>query len=183
MQHGTGSTPLLGDTVGQNLDGVTLPRGEAGELRTRGYGVMPGCRGEPDRTAEVIGAGRWMHTGDLALIREDGCVQIAGRIKDMIIRGGENVCPREVEEFLYGHPKTSDVRMAGVPDDRYGEEIPACVVPRDRDGPPTPDGITAYCRDRPAHCKVPRRLRIRESFPVTVGGKVGEVDLRERYAE
>ncbi len=165
------------------VTGVTLPRGRAGELCTRGYGVMLGYWDEPDRTAEVIDAGRWMHTGDLALIREDGYVRIVGRIKDMIIRGGENIYPREIEEFLYGHPKISDVQVVGVPDDRYGEEILACVVPRDRDDPPTLDEITAYCRDRLAHYKVPRRLRVMDSFPMTVSGKVRKVELREQYAE
>ncbi|WP_093798359.1 AMP-binding protein [Streptomyces sp. Wb2n-11] len=165
------------------VTGVTLPRGGAGELCTRGYGVMLGYWDEPDRTAEVIDAGRWMHTGDLALIREDGYVQIVGRIKDMIIRGGENIYPREIEEFLYGHPKISDVQVVGVPDDRYGEEILACVVPRDRDDPPTLDEITAYCRDRLAHYKVPRRLRVMDAFPMTVSGKVRKVELREQYAE
>ncbi|MGW7198304.1 AMP-binding protein [Streptomyces chryseus] len=163
--------------------GVTLPRGEAGELCTRGYSVMLGYWNEPGKTAEVIDAGRWMHTGDLAVIRPDGYVQIVGRIKDMIIRGGENVYPREIEEFLYGHPKISDVQVVGVPDERYGEEILACVVPRDPGDAPTLDEVAAYCRDRLAPYKIPRRLRIMDSFPMTVSGKVRKVELRERYRD
>ncbi|HZX37454.1 MAG TPA: AMP-binding protein [Streptomyces sp.] len=163
------------------VTGVTLPRGEAGELRTRGYSVMLGYWNEPEKTAEAIDAGRWMHTGDLAVMREDGYVQIVGRIKDMIIRGGENVYPREIEEFLYGHPKIADVQVVGVPDERYGEEILACVVPRDPADPPTLDDIAAFCREQLAHYKVPRRLEILADFPMTVSGKVRKVELRRRY--
>ncbi|GGT17470.1 AMP-binding protein [Streptomyces purpureus] len=163
------------------VTGVTVERGEAGELCTRGYGVMLGYWDEPEKTAEVVDAGRWMHTGDLAVIREDGYVQIVGRIKDMIIRGGENVYPREIEEFLYGHPKIADVQVVGVPDERYGEEILACVVPRDPADAPTLDEITAYCRERLAHYKIPRRVEILDGFPMTVSGKVRKVELRERY--
>jgi fatty-acyl-CoA synthase len=163
------------------VTGVTLPRGEAGELRTRGYSVMLGYWNEPEKTAEAIDAGRWMHTGDLAVMREDGYVQIVGRIKDMIIRGGENVYPREIEEFLYGHPKIADVQVVGVPDERYGEEILACVVPRDPADPPTLDDIAAFCREQLAHYKIPRRLEILADFPMTVSGKVRKVELRRRY--
>ncbi|MFJ8691381.1 AMP-binding protein [Streptomyces roseolilacinus] len=163
------------------VSGVTLPRGEAGELCTRGYGVMLGYWDEPERTAEAIDAGRWMHTGDLAVMREDGYVRIVGRIKDMIIRGGENVYPREIEEFLYGHPKVADVQVVGVPDERYGEEVLACVIPRDPADPPTYEEIAAYCRDRLAHYKVPRRVEVLDAFPMTVSGKVRKVELRERY--
>ncbi|GAA2257083.1 linear/branched/unsaturated fatty acid:CoA ligase LbuL [Streptomyces amakusaensis] len=161
--------------------GVTLPRGTAGELCTRGYSVMAGYWGEPERTAEAVDPGRWMHTGDLAEMREDGYVRIVGRIKDMIIRGGENIYPREVEEFLHTHPQVSDVQVVGVPDQRYGEEILACVVPRDPADPPTLEGIAAFCRDRLAHYKIPRRLEILDTFPMTVSGKVRKVELRERY--
>ncbi|MFE9116089.1 AMP-binding protein [Streptomyces sp. NPDC007172] len=161
--------------------GVTVPRGEAGELCTRGYSVMLGYWDEPERTAETIDAGRWMHTGDLAVMREDGYVEIVGRIKDMIIRGGENVYPREIEEFLYRHPKIADVQVVGVPDERYGEEILACVIPRDPADPPTLDELSAYCRERLAHYKIPRRLRILDAFPMTVSGKVRKVELREGY--
>ncbi|MFF2701297.1 AMP-binding protein [Streptomyces cyaneofuscatus] len=162
--------------------GTTLPRGSAGELCTRGYSVMLGYWDQPDRTAEVIDAGRWMHTGDLAVMREDGYVQVVGRIKDMIIRGGENVYPREIEEFLHGHPKIADVQVVGVPDERYGEEILACVIPRDPADPPSLEEVTAYCRERLAHYKIPRRLRILDAFPMTVSGKVRKIELRETYA-
>ncbi|MFD5193735.1 AMP-binding protein [Streptomyces sp. NPDC058357] len=165
------------------VTGVTLERGATGELRTRGYSVMLGYWEQPERTAEVIDAGRWMHTGDLAVMREDGYVQIVGRIKDMIIRGGENVYPREIEEFLYGHPKIADVQVVGVPDANYGEEILACVIPRDPADPPTLDELTAYCREQLAHYKIPRRLRILEAFPMTVSGKVRKIELREGYGE
>ncbi|MFE7130708.1 AMP-binding protein [Streptomyces sp. NPDC057638] len=164
------------------VTGVPLPRGESGELCTRGYGVMLGYWGEPERTAEVIDTGRWMHTGDLARMREDGYVQIVGRIKDMVIRGGENVYPREVEEFLYGHPKVADVQVVGVPDPAYGEEVLACVIPRDPGDPPTLAEITEFCRERLAHYKVPRRLEILSEFPMTVSGKVRKVELRARFS-
>ncbi|MFF8841639.1 AMP-binding protein [Streptomyces sp. NPDC015127] len=163
------------------VTGVTLPRGEAGELCTRGYSVMLGYWEEPEKTAEAIDAGRWMHTGDLAVMREDGYVQIVGRIKDMIIRGGENVYPREIEEFLYTHPKIADVQVVGVPDERYGEEILACVIPRDADDAPTLEEITEFCRERLAHYKIPRRVEILTDFPMTVSGKVRKVELRHRF--
>ncbi|MFB6837687.1 AMP-binding protein [Streptomyces sp. NPDC056361] len=161
--------------------GLTVERGTAGELCTRGYSVMLGYWEEPAKTAEAVDAGRWMHTGDLAVMRADGYVQIVGRIKDMIIRGGENVYPREIEEFLYGHPKIADVQVVGVPDERYGEEILACVIPRDPADPPTPEDVTAFCRDRLAHYKIPRRVEILTEFPMTVSGKVRKVELRQRY--
>ncbi|MEJ8660702.1 MULTISPECIES: AMP-binding protein [Streptomyces] len=163
------------------VSGVTLPRGASGELCTRGYSVMLGYWNEPEKTAEAIDAGRWMHTGDLAVIREDGYVQIVGRIKDMIIRGGENVYPREIEEFLYGHPKVADVQVVGVPDERYGEEILACVIARDPADPPTLGELTAFCREQLAHYKIPRRLEILDAYPMTVSGKVRKVELRRRF--
>ncbi|WP_263164528.1 AMP-binding protein [Streptomyces sp. SCSIO ZS0520] len=161
--------------------GVTLPRGEAGELCTRGYSVMLGYWEEPEKTAEAVDAGRWMHTGDLAVMREDGCLQITGRIKDMIIRGGENIYPREIEEFLYGHPKIADVQVVGVPHEKYGEEVLACVILRDPAESLTLAEIQDFCRERLAHYKVPARLRTLESFPMTVSGKVRKIELRERY--
>ncbi|CAM5660097.1 AMP-binding protein [Streptomyces spiroverticillatus] len=161
--------------------GTTVRRGTSGELCTRGYSVMLGYWEDPDHTAEVVDAGRWMHTGDLATMREDGYLQIVGRIKDMIIRGGENVYPREIEEFLHAHPKISDVQVVGIPDARYGEEILACVVPRDPADPPTREELAAYCEGRLAHYKVPRRVEILEAFPMTVSGKVRKVELREQY--
>jgi fatty-acyl-CoA synthase len=164
------------------VTGVTLPRGRAGELCTRGYGVMLGYWAEPDRTAEVIDSGRWMHTGDLAEMRPDGYVRIVGRIKDMIIRGGENIYPREIEEFLHTHPKIADVQVVGVPDPAYGEEILACVVPADPGDPPTLDELREHCRNRLAHFKTPRRLELMESFPLTTSGKVRKVELRELHS-
>ncbi|MGA4845852.1 AMP-binding protein [Streptomyces sp. G5(2025)] len=163
--------------------GITLPRGASGELCTRGYSVMLGYWNEPERTAEVIDSGRWMHTGDLAVMREDGYVQIVGRIKDMIIRGGENIYPREIEEFLYGHPKIADVQVVGVPDERYGEVPLACVILRGPDDTLTLEELRAYCEGRLAHYKVPAGLRVLEFFPMTVSGKVRKIELRERYGE
>ncbi|NYV77555.1 AMP-binding protein [Streptomyces sp. UH6] len=162
--------------------GVTVPRGVTGELRTRGYSVMLGYWDDPARTAEAIDAARWMHTGDLAVMREDGYVEIVGRIKDMIIRGGENIYPREIEEFLYAHPKVSDVQVVGVPHERYGEEVLACVIPRDPADPPTLEEVRAFCEGRLAHYKVPSRLAVLDAFPMTVSGKVRKVELRETHA-
>ncbi|AZQ74124.1 MULTISPECIES: AMP-binding protein [Streptomyces] len=163
-------------------DGTTVPRGEPGELCTRGYSVMLGYWDDPERTAEVVDADRWMHTGDLAVMDEDGCVRIVGRIKDMIIRGGENVYPREIEEFLHTHPKISDVQVIGVPDEKLGEEIMACVILRDPAETLTRDELARYCRGRLAHYKVPRHLRVMDAFPMTVSGKVRKVELREEAA-
>ncbi|MEU5316703.1 AMP-binding protein [Streptomyces sp. NPDC021056] len=162
--------------------GVTQPRGVAGELCTRGYSVMLGYWSEPEKTAEAVDAGRWMHTGDLAVMREDGYVEIVGRIKDMIIRGGENIYPREIEEFLYAHPKIADVQVVGVPHERYGEEVLACVIARDPADPPTLADVQAFCEGRLAHYKVPSRLQVLEAFPMTVSGKVRKIELRERAA-
>ncbi|MET7700259.1 AMP-binding protein [Streptomyces sp. NPDC005485] len=163
--------------------GVTQPRGTSGELCTRGYSVMLGYWQEPAKTAEAIDPGRWMHTGDLAVMRDDGYVEIVGRIKDMIIRGGENVYPREIEEFLYAHPKIADVQVVGVPHERYGEEVLACVIPRDQADPLTLEELRAFCEGQLAHYKIPSRLRILESFPMTVSGKVRKIELREGYGE
>jgi fatty-acyl-CoA synthase len=142
---------------------------------------MLGYWEEPEKTAEAIDAGRWMHTGDLAVMREDGYVEIVGRIKDMIIRGGENIYPREIEEFLYGHPKIRDVQVVGVPHETYGEEVLACVVPLDAADPPTLEDLRSFCAGRLAHYKIPSRLEILETFPMTVSGKVRKVELRERF--
>jgi fatty-acyl-CoA synthase len=142
---------------------------------------MLGYWDEPERTAEVVDAGRWMHTGDLAVMRDDGYLAIVGRIKDVIIRGGENVYPREIEEFLHAHPKISDVQVVGVPDERYGEEILACVIPNDPAAPPTLQEVADFCAGRLAHYKVPRHLRILEAFPMRVSGKVRKVELREEF--
>ncbi|MFF2328073.1 MULTISPECIES: AMP-binding protein [unclassified Streptomyces] len=175
--------PHLEVKVVDPVTGVTLERGAAGELCTRGYSVMLGYWEQPERTREVIDAGRWMHTGDLAVMREDGYVQIVGRIKDVIIRGGENVYPREVEEFLHSHPKVADVQVVGIPDDTYGEEILACVIPVDPAAPPTLEEVADFCHEQLAHYKVPRRLQILDAFPMTVSGKVRKIELRERYGQ
>ncbi|MET7737024.1 AMP-binding protein [Streptomyces sp. NPDC005402] len=187
LEHRTGTVgrvlPHIEVKVVDPATGVTQPRGTAGELCTRGYSVMLGYWNEPEKTAEAVDPGRWMHTGDLAMMREDGYVEIVGRIKDMIIRGGENIYPREIEEFLYGHPKIADVQVVGVPHERYGEEVLACVIPRDPQHPPTLEELRGFCEGRLAHYKIPSRLRILESFPMTVSGKVRKVELRETYAE
>ena len=158
--------------------GLVVPRGAPGELCTRGYSVMLGYWDEPAKTAEVIDAARWMHTGDLATMDEAGYVNIVGRIKDMIIRGGENVYPREVEEFLYTHPAVEDVQVIGVPDARYGEEL--CAWVRLRQGQDlTEDDLKAYCAGQIAHFKVPRYVRFTDEFPMTVTGKVQKFKMRE----
>jgi fatty-acyl-CoA synthase len=159
--------------------GRITQRGTAGELLTRGYSVMRGYWGDPERTAEAIDAAGWMHSGDLAVIDEQGYCNIVGRLKDMIIRGGENVSPREIEEFLYRHPAVLDVSVVGVPDHKYGEEICACI--RLRDGASaTEDEIRDYCRGQIAHYKVPRYVRFVDSFPMTVTGKVQKYLIREQ---
>jgi fatty-acyl-CoA synthase len=159
--------------------GEVVERGEtAGELCTRGYSVMRGYWEDPERTAEAIDTDRWMHTGDLATMDEDGYVAIVGRIKDLVIRGGENVYPREVEEFLYGHPEIADVQVIGVPDERYGEELMACVIRRDG-AELDEDGVREFCRGRIAHFKVPRYVHFVDSFPMTVTGKVQKFKMRE----
>ncbi|MET7483863.1 AMP-binding protein [Streptomyces sp. NPDC005538] len=183
LEHRTGTVgrvlPHLEVKVVDPATGVTRPRGTAGELCTRGYSVMLGYWNEPEKTAEAIDAGRWMHTGDLAVMREDGYVEIVGRIKDMIIRGGENIYPREIEEFLYTHPKIADVQVVGVPHERYGEEVLACVIPRDAADPLTLDELRAFCEGRLAHYKIPSLLQIMDAFPMTVSGKVRKIELRE----
>jgi fatty-acyl-CoA synthase len=185
LEHRTGTVgrvlPHLEVKVVDPVTGVTRPRGVAGELCTRGYSVMLGYWEQPDKTAEAVDAGRWMHTGDLAVMREDGYVEIVGRIKDMIIRGGENIYPREIEEYLYGHPKIRDVQIVGVPHDTWGEEVLACVVPRDPADPPTLEELRSFCEGRLAHYKIPSRLEILDTFPMTVSGKVRKVELRERF--
>jgi fatty-acyl-CoA synthase len=162
--------------------GRTLARGETGEFQTRGYSVMLGYWEEPDRTAESIDAARWMHTGDQAVMDENGYVRIVGRIKDMIIRGGENVYPREIEEFLHGHPDVADVQVVGVPDPRYGEEILAWVQLREG-AELDEDSVRSFCEGRIAHFKVPRYVRQIDEFPLTVTGKVMKFKLRERGIE
>ena len=155
-----------------------LPRGETGELCTRGYSVMLGYWNDPERTEEAIDRGRWMHTGDLAVMDDEGYLNIVGRIKDMIIRGGENLYPREVEEFLYGHPAIADVQVIGVPDAKYGEELMAWIVLRDGETLDE-DGVRAFCEGRIARHKVPRYVKVVDDFPMTVTGKVQKFKMRE----
>ena len=161
--------------------GHIVPRGATGELCTRGYPVMRGYWGDPERTAEAIDPARWMHTGDLATIDAEGYCNIVGRIKDMIIRGGENVYPREIEEFLYRHPKIQDVQVFGVPDARFGEEIAAWIKPRPGERL-TAEEVATFCRGQIAHFKVPRHIRFVDEFPMTVTGKVQKFLMRERMA-
>jgi fatty-acyl-CoA synthase len=164
------------------IGGHLLPRGQPGELLSRGYIVMLGYWGNPQATAEAIDAGRWMHTGDLATMDAEGYVNIVGRLKDMIIRGGENVYPREIEEFLYGHPKIRDVQVIGVPDARFGEEVMAWVIVKPGEVVSEAE-LREYCRNQIAHYKVPRYWRFTESFPMTVTGKVQKYKLRESAIE
>jgi fatty-acyl-CoA synthase len=159
-------------------EGRIVPRGEKGELLTRGYPVMLGYWGDPQRTAETIDAARWMHTGDLATIDAEGYCKIVGRSKDMVIRGGENIYPREVEEFLYRHPKIQDVQCVGVPDTRFGEELCACIVLRPGQTLSDED-IKAFCQGQIAHYKIPRYVRFVDGFPMTITGKVQKYLLRE----
>jgi fatty-acyl-CoA synthase len=159
--------------------GQVVPVGTAGEFCTRGYSVMLGYWNEPDKTAEVIDAARWMHTGDLAIMRDDGYVNIVGRIKDMVIRGGENIYPREIEEFLYGHPDIADVSVIGVPDEKFGEELMAWVKLRPGAEPITVEALREFCTGRIAHHKIPRYVKIADEFPMTVTGKIRKVEMRE----
>jgi fatty-acyl-CoA synthase len=159
--------------------GRVVPRGTPGEFCTRGYSVMLGYWNDPERTAEAIDAARWMHTGDLAVMDAEGYVNIVGRIKDLIIRGGENVYPREVEEFLFTHPDVLDVQVIGVPDERYGEELMAWV--RLREGAPrlTAESLREFCTGKIAHYKIPRYVHVVDEFPMTVTGKVQKYKMRE----
>ena len=158
--------------------GQTVPRGTTGELCSRGYLVMLGYWNDPAATSAAIDQARWMHTGDLAVMRDDGYVNIVGRLKDMVIRGGENVYPREIEEFLYGHPKIADVQVIGVPDARYGEELCAWIKLR-RGETATEDEIRDFCRGQIATFKIPRYVRFTDEFPVTITGKVQKYRMRE----
>ena len=164
------------------ISGACVEHGIAGELCTRGYCVMLGYWNDPEQTAEAIDRAGWMHTGDLATMDSDGYVKIVGRSKDMIIRGGENIYPREVEEFLYGHPDVSDVQVVGVPDKRYGEEIAAFVIPQ-ASGTIDPEAVREFCRAKIAHYKIPRYVIPVDEFPMTVTGKVQKFKLREQAIE
>jgi fatty-acyl-CoA synthase len=170
--------PHLEVKVVDPVTGRTVARGEPGELCTRGYSVMLGYWEQPEKTAEAIDAARWMHTGDLATMDDDGYLSIVGRIKDMVIRGGENVYPREIEEFLYTHPDIADVQVIGVPDPKYGEELMAWIVMRQGAQPLTAPGVRAFCDGQLAHYKVPRYVHVVDGFPMTVTGKIRKMEMR-----
>jgi fatty-acyl-CoA synthase len=158
--------------------GETMERGETGEFCTRGYSVMTSYWNDPEKTSQAIDADGWMHTGDLAVMADDGYCNIVGRIKDMVIRGGENIYPREIEEFLYSHPEVEDVQVIGVPDEKYGEELMAWVKLRPG-GEVSPDQLREFCRGKIAHYKVPRYVKLVDEFPMTVTGKVRKIEMRE----
>ncbi|MGQ0837013.1 AMP-binding protein [Actinokineospora sp.] len=159
--------------------GLTVPRGEPGEFCTRGYSVMLGYWEQPDKTAEAIDSARWMHTGDLAVMDDEGYLNITGRIKDMVIRGGENIYPREIEEFLYTHPAVLDAQVIGVPDERYGEELMAWVRMKDGAEPLTAESVREFCEGKLARYKIPRYVHVVDEFPMTVTGKIRKVQMRQ----
>ena len=172
--------PHLESKVVDPETGLTVPRGEPGELCTRGYSVMLGYWEQPDKTAEAIDAARWMHTGDLAVMDDDGYVNITGRIKDMVIRGGENLYPREIEEFLYTHPDIRDAQVIGVPDEKYGEELMVWIQMREGAQPLTAEKVREFCEGKLARYKIPRYVQLVDEFPMTVTGKVRKVEMREK---
>ncbi len=175
--------PHLEIKIVDPVSGETVERGRTGEFCTRGYSVMLGYWEDPEKTAEAIDADGWMHTGDLAEVREDGYCNIVGRIKDMVIRGGENVYPREIEEFLYQHPDVEDVQVIGVPDQKYGEEL--CAWVKMKAGAELLDAaaVRAFCDGRLSHYKIPRYVMVVEEFPMTVTGKIRKVQMREETTE
>ena len=159
-------------------DGGTVPIGEQGEYCSRGYAVMLGYWDDPEKTAEAIDTDGWMHSGDLATMDENGYVRITGRIKDMIIRGGENIYPREIEEFLLSHPLVADAQVFGVPDEKYGEEVCAWVISKPG-ASVTAEDVIVHCKGRIAHYKVPRHVRVVDSFVMTVTGKAQKFEMRK----
>ncbi len=175
--------PHLEIKIVDPVSGETVERGQTGEFCTRGYSVMLGYWDNPEKTAEAIDADGWMHTGDLAEMREDGYCNIVGRIKDMVIRGGENIYPREIEEFLYAHPDIEDVQVIGVPDEKYGEELCAWIKMRSGARPVDAAAVREFCSGRLSHYKIPRYVMIVEEFPMTVTGKVRKVAMREETAD
>ena len=163
-------------------EGAVVPVGEKGEICCRGYSVMQGYWDDPERTAETIDSDGWLHSGDIGIMDEEGYTQVTGRIKDMIIRGGENVYPREVEEFLYGHPEIQEVQVFGIPDQRFGEQV--CAWIKLREGASlTVEDIKAYCRDQITHFKIPHYIRFVDDFPMTVTGKMQKFLMREQMIE
>ncbi|WP_216917675.1 AMP-binding protein [Nocardia noduli] len=174
--------PHLEVKIVDPVTGATVPRGEPGELCTRGYSVMLGYWEQPEKTAEAIDAARWMHTGDIGVMDQDGYLAITGRIKDMVIRGGENIYPREIEEFLYTHPDVLDAQVIGVPDEKYGEELMAWIRIREGATPLDAASVRNFCTGRLAHFKIPRYVHIVDDFPMTVTGKVRKAEMRELAA-
>jgi fatty-acyl-CoA synthase len=162
--------------------GETVERGEPGELCTRGYSVMLGYWDDQEKTDEAIDAEGWMHTGDLAEMREDGYAMIVGRIKDMVIRGGENIYPKEIEEFIYTHPDIEDVQVVGVPDEKYGEELCAWIRMKAEREPMDAAKLRAFATGKLSHYKIPRYVMVVDEFPLTVTGKVRKVEMREKSA-
>lgn len=167
-------------------NGRTIERGQQGELCTRGYSVMIGYWDDPEKTSEAIDTAGWMHTGDLATMDSDGYVNITGRLKDMIIRGGENIYPREIEEFLYSHPSIQDVQVFGIPDDKLGEEVCAWIIlrtPEDQKTTLSEDDIRTFCKDQIAHYKVPHFIRFVDAYPMTVTGKIQKFIMRDQMRD
>ena len=158
-------------------NGQVVPIGEPGELCTRGYSIMLGYWNDEEKTKGAIDSARWMHTGDIATMDDEGYINIVGRIKDMIIRGGENIYPREIEEFLYSHPKISDVQVIGVPNPKYGEEVMAWVKTKENETL-TAEEIQAFCKDKITHFKIPKYYKFTDDFPMTVTGKIRKVEMR-----
>jgi fatty-acyl-CoA synthase len=184
LRKDTSGRPLPGKQI-KIVDpelGETVAPGASGEFCTRGYSVMQGYWNDPERTADAIDAEGWMHSGDLAVMDSNGYVKIVGRLKDMIIRGGENVYPREIEEYLFTHPDVVDAQVVGVPDERFGEQIMAWVQKRDGSSLSEAD-VIAFCRGQIAHFKVPRYVRFTDEFPMTVTGKIQKYRLREQAIE
>ncbi|KFF60126.1 AMP-binding protein [Cryobacterium sp. MLB-32] len=175
--------PHLENKIVDPVTGSTVERGEIGELCTRGYSVISGYWNEPDKTREAIDEEGWIHTGDLASMDAGGYITVEGRIKDMVIRGGENIYPREIEEFLYRHPSIRDVQVIGVPDDKYGEELMACIILESGADMISAEDLAEFCRGQLAHFKVPRYADVRDSFPMTVSGKIRKVAMREEAIE
>jgi fatty-acyl-CoA synthase len=158
--------------------GETVPVGETGDICARGYAVMKGYWDDPEKTAETVDAEGWLHSGDLGVMDEEGYVKVVGRLKDMIIRGGENIYPREIEEFLFTHPKIQDAKVIGVPDERFGEEVCAWVQLKEGETL-AEDEIRAFCKQNIAYFKVPRYIRLVKEFPMTVTGKIQKFKMRE----
>ncbi len=169
--------PHLEVKIIDDTTGLVVPIGEPGELCTRGYSIMLGYWNDPEKTQEAIDTARWMHTGDIAIMDEEGFIKIVGRIKDMIVRGGENIYPREIEEYLYAHPKISDVQVIGVPSAKYGEEVMAWIKAKEG-ASITAEEINDFCQDKIAHYKVPKYYKFTDDFPMTITGKIRKVEMR-----